>query len=925
MVDAEQDDQAGGSDSSAPDGDQTEYQSVFRELDRAASRTRGGVRRFGRKAYVLGRMARAGLPVPDSWVLGVRHYDEFVSRSLPRKHDLRSLIKLVGTRAGDDRCARAYEEMLASPLPVAVVNAARAMWAELSETLSAGVVVRPSLAASGAQAAAPVRHLHSLTGVHDLDSMLEAIRRVWASSVLSSAVAAYAEAEMKDVSVGLIVQRAVDTELSGVLTRTTSMSEPMGAADWHLGVLVQNGGAVAHWRRRAQLLLPLSQGEGGRPPPQPLDRLRAALGPAGFEKLIALGQAGERELGRNAVLHFVVDTQAGQQDPESQDPERQDPEAQDTEAQLYVLNADETPRWLTLAGGDAATTWVEVVLATRDAQPAARLSQSVLERSWRNAVRASLATIHCKIDSDAELISGWCGRSYLNLTALVRSLAELPLATPEDLLLAVGGAGVGRLQSVAGEAAGKSRTRRRSRAIWKTPLVSGSTLAQQIKLEREVSELEQGLARDSGALADMDLTILPNDAMATTLSGAEALLERSIELWLKCAAAQLAHQLALQAIIKRRVPDADPATPYLLCSGAGGSYWSALAIALQRVADVFDRDPAAAAMLDDERARTPRDLPDGPGRGALGQFLLSYGDVSVGAFELSRPRWREDARDVMAMLALMLRYRQAVQAKGGPPPAQPARVLADTELARFEPSLSLIERRLARGLIDRCRLVVRMRHSVDRQLFRSLAQLRRVVLDIDRRLRRIDPSIPKDGAFACSAARLVAALKSGRPELKRVIAMRRVEQAQQALEPAPPLSFVGAPPRGGIPIHDSATLAGLGVSPGVVDGRARLLGAALPVELGPDDVLIVPRLDPALVALYRLAGAVVTETGGALSMAAEAARELGVVVVASVQEASLHIAAGERLRVDGGRGSVQRLDALVEPSSSLLGSASEPL
>ncbi len=899
MADADKDNQASGDESA-----ETDYSLVFRSLDRAASRTRGGVRRFGRKAYVLGRMARAGLGVPESWAIGVRHYDDFVRRSLPRKHDLRSLIKLVGTRAGEDRCARAYEEMLAAPLPATVVDSARAMWKALSETLPNGVVVRPSLAASGALAGAPVRHLHSLTGVYDVDGMLEAIRRVWASSVLSSAVAAYAEAEMKDVSVGLIVQRAVSTEQCGVLTRTTSIDEPAGAADWHLGALVQQVDPAARWSRRAQLLLPLSRGEGGRPPPPPLEQLRAVLGPAGFEKLIALGQAGERELGRSAVLHFVVEPE---------------PTSEDGDIEVYVLNADETPRWLTLSGGDASTTWIEVVLATRDAQPATRLSQSVLERSWGNAVRASLATIHCKIESDAELVSGWCGRSYLNLTALVRSLAEVPLATPEDLLLAVGGAGVGRLQSLAGEVAGTRRARRRSRAIWKTPLVGGSTVAQQLKLDREVSELEHGLVRDSSALADMDLTILPNDAMATTLSGAEALLERSIELWLKCAAAQLAHQLGLQAIIKRKVPDVDPATPYLLCSGSGGAYCSALAVALQRVADVFRRDPEAAALLTDERARTPRDLPDGPGRGALGQFLLSYGDVAVGAFELSQPRWQEDARDVMAMLALMLRSPSENRDA-----AQPARVLADSELARYEPSLSLIERRVARGLIDRCRRVVRMRHSVDRQLFRSLSQVRRVVLDIDRRLRRIDPSIPKDGAFECSAARLVAALKSGRPELKRVIAMRRVEQAQQALDPAPPLSFVGAPPRGGIPIRNSAALAGLGVSPGVVDGRAKLLRAALPEQVCSDDVLIVPRLDPALVALYRLAGAVVTESGGALSMGGEAARELGVVVVASVQEASLHIHNGERLRVDGGRGSVQRLDAPTDSSPSLLEPVSEP-
>jgi rifampicin phosphotransferase len=219
-----------------------------------------------------------------------------------------------------------------------------------------------------------------------------------------------------------------------------------------------------------------------------------------------------------------------------------------------------------------------------------------------------------------------------------------------------------------------------------------------------------------------------------------------------------------------------------------------------------------------------------------------------------------------------------------------------------------LERRLLRTMMDRHRNVGRSRVTVDRLLFRVLHLLRRVVLDIDRRLRRIDPSVPPGGAFHCSAARLAGALKSGRPELSRVIRMRMVEREEERREPAPPSSFVASPPRGGIPIPVTATLEALGVSAGVTEGRARVVRGVLPDAMDQGDVLVIRALDPALAPLCVMAGAVVAEAGGAQSLGAQLARELGLPCVMSAHNAVLTIVDGERLRVDGLRGTVQRLD-----------------
>jgi pyruvate,water dikinase len=60
--------------------------------------------------------------------------------------------------------------------------------------------------------------------------------------------------------------------------------------------------------------------------------------------------------------------------------------------------------------------------------------------------------------------------------------------------------------------------------------------------------------------------------------------------------------------------------------------------------------------------------------------------------------------------------------------------------------------------------------------------------------------------------------------------------------------------------------------------------------------------------LFLVAAAVVTELGGPLSHASIVAREYGIPAVVNVAGATLAIRTGDRLRVDGDRGIVERIE-----------------
>ena len=105
----------------------------------------------------------------------------------------------------------------------------------------------------------------------------------------------------------------------------------------------------------------------------------------------------------------------------------------------------------------------------------------------------------------------------------------------------------------------------------------------------------------------------------------------------------------------------------------------------------------------------------------------------------------------------------------------------------------------------------------------------------------------------------------------------------------------------------SATYDGLGISPGAVTGRARVVtsaAAAMSAELEPGEILVAPVTDAGWTPLFIPAAGVVVETGGILSHAATVAREFGIPAVAEVRKATELIPDGATVTIDGSTGTV---------------------
>jgi phosphohistidine swiveling domain-containing protein len=105
---------------------------------------------------------------------------------------------------------------------------------------------------------------------------------------------------------------------------------------------------------------------------------------------------------------------------------------------------------------------------------------------------------------------------------------------------------------------------------------------------------------------------------------------------------------------------------------------------------------------------------------------------------------------------------------------------------------------------------------------------------------------------------------------------------------------------------EDETITGIGASPGVYTGRARIILDPKDLDmLEKGEVLVCHTTNPAWTPVFSMAGAIIADIGGMLSHGAVVAREFGIPAVLGTTEATRRIASGDQVEVDGGKGTVR--------------------
>ena len=869
----------------------------------ALAQRRGGddPRIVGGKAARLAWLVRHGFDVPDAVVLPAGAFAQAI-RELPAGCEPRALLRAAAGRAGYLRAAEARQQILSAALPRGLDEELHGVWRDLGARSPWGLAVRSSATCEDGALLSMAGLAESVLGVCGPDALADAVRQVWSSIASGRALAYLAAHGVRDVGMALVLQRMVEARAAGVMF-TRAPGAPGANDDRIVNVGLGLGSPVVNGVTMPDVLRIDASG-------RVTDAIIAHKTKA---TVVRDGRVEEVEVatpdGPALDAERVVDLARIAARLEKLERGPWDVEFASDAKRIWIVQARPVTGLGFPEGGGEDTVWSNVNVGEALPGVATPFTWSVAGAFSEAGFRRAFAALGCRVPKHARLVGDVHGRFYLNLTQFMRIAAQVPFLDPRTLVELGGGWGG---EELATQVEGVSR-----KAFYaRLPMTASRLLREQLRLDEDVKTFEAFAEKQWRAQSALDLAILPDEGLARTLRDVQGLLERTGTVMLTSASSMLGAHLALRTVLRRVAPDNADGLVQSLTSGIRDLESARPGMGIMHIAALASREPEARAVIELETTTGFDPIPEGTTRRALQSFIELYGDRAVREAELSTPRWKEDPRPVLRMLRAALRT-DTERVEGT---LARAKAQADAEMTRLVPRLNIVEQTIIRHLVARAQRAARLRERMRAWVTRVLGMLREAALDADRRLLRREAELLSDwrslvdsgsplasvrSVFFLTIDEVVSALRATRTDLAPLVRSRRAELARDQARPDPPATFVGAPPPVVLPPSGGSMMRGLAASPGVVEGRARVL--VREDEMGalqPGEILVVHTTDVGWTPLFLVAAGVVTELGGPLSHAAVVAREFGVPSVVNVVGATRAIRNGDVLRVDGDRGVV---------------------
>ncbi|MFI7634128.1 PEP/pyruvate-binding domain-containing protein [Nonomuraea sp. NPDC049400] len=806
----------------------------------------------GGKGASLARLTRAGLSVPGGFHITTEAYRAFVSAfrdEIPHAQDARRLFAehdMPAEIAADIR--RAYEA-LGDDVPVAVRSSATA------EDL-------PDMSFAGQQ--------DTYLNVRG-DALLDAVKRCWASLWNPRAIA-YREQNgvpHDDVALAVVVQELVDADAAGIMFTanpvTGARDETVINASWGLGeavvggqvtpdTIVVSGGAVTQSQVGDKTVMTVRTPDGTREQPVPEElRGKAVLEAAQAVELAALGTRIQALYGTPMDVEWA----------------RRGSAFAVVQARPITGIKPQVEEWNDSLKGEYLWTGGNLGEAIPDVMTP--ITWSLVRLFINEAMSASTLP-------GFDLVGNIGGRFYMNLS-VVHSIAG-----------ALGMRGrLSAVEQVFGKLPPALDVPQVPVSRWE---IIRRVLPMAIGLQRRVRHNLKGmrafLATSQRRCEELRATI------AATGSDPELadLWEREIK----------PHMVASCRMLEA-------------AGRQGGATLVWTRDRLRRMMGEVDAEAMLTGVNSDGELASLGPVM-GLSRLARGEitrdeFARTYGHRGPHEFEVSIPRPGEDPGWIDAQLAGLRDLRAGTEA-----------LLARQGKAREEAWARFAERHprqeaRMRARVQRWNAVVRDRESTRSENMRAFWVLRAFAV------RAGELSGQGDEVFFLYLDELLALLRGDRSVLAKV-PVRRATYEQYAALPAYPALIVGhfdpvrwaADPdrrndvydaRGaGVPVSDTVT--GFPGAPGIVEGIARVIsGPEEGDRLKPGEILVTTLTNVGWTPMFPRAAAVVTDMGAPLSHASIVARELGIPAVVGTGNATMRLHDGDRIRVDGERGTVELL------------------
>ncbi|OQY28271.1 MAG: hypothetical protein B6I38_09355, partial [Anaerolineaceae bacterium 4572_5.1] len=300
---------------------------------------------------------------------------------------------------------------------------------------------------------------------------------------------------------------------------------------------------------------------------------------------------------------------------------------------------------------------------------------------------------------------------------------------------------------------------------------------------------------------------------------------------------------------------------------------------------------------------------------AIAEFMSRYGMRGLGEIDFGRKRWREEPLHIIQTLQSYLTITDpdlapsAVFEKGAWA-AELAAEKLETKVRQLKGGK--FKSRLVRWAVSRYRPLAGLREAPKFFAIQMMGIHRQGLLESGTSLVAEKLLEKDDDLFFLKIEELeeIAEKETVSEEIRERISARRELRARELRRKQLPrvlLSDGTAFYEGMRSVDNADGIFGDPVSPGVVEGRVRVVLNPHETQLQVGEILVCPGTDPAWTPLFLAAAGLVMEVGGLMTHGSVVAREYGIPAVVGVHKATTRLKTGMMIRVDGSSGAVEIL------------------
>lgn len=347
---------------------------------------------------------------------------------------------------------------------------------------------------------------------------------------------------------------------------------------------------------------------------------------------------------------------------------------------------------------------------------------------------------------------------------------------------------------------------------------------------------------------------------------------------------------------------------------------SEMGLALLDVADALRPHPAVIHYLQQggfsrvSEADFLESLVQLPGgsesRNAIADFLTRYGMRCAGEIDITRPRWSEKPTTLVPLLNTIKNVE----------PGASRRRFEQGRLAAVKKRQELLDRlkELPDGeqkaaetdqMIDKIRNFIGYREYPKYGIVSRYFVYKQALLNEAESLVQAGVIPEKETIYYLTLDELREVVRTNNLDYGIIRARKESHRIFEKLTPPRIITSEGEIITGKYSPENrpAGAIAGLAVSAGVIEGRARVILTMEDANLTDGDILVTAFTDPSWTPLFVAVKGLVTEVGGLMTHGAVIAREYGLPAVVGVENATKLIKDGQKIRVNGTDGYVEIL------------------